>query len=163
MKNCTAKYHVEEEVTLATEDTPLLRSNSATLLAAIIPAVLGWQHNQGSTGLYLINTTVVAQFDFWYEFGRSVAWVCSALYLSSRIPQIYRNFERQTCEGLAMIMFMCAFLGNVTYAASILVKANGDINYILGALPYLLGSGGTVIFDFIIFMQYLWYQRVEPK
>jgi solute carrier family 66 (lysosomal lysine-arginine transporter), member 1 len=68
-------------------------------------------------------------------------------------------------------MFMAAVMGNLTYAISLLVKSS-DPAFLFGALPYLLGSAGTVfgaltkvMFDFVIFSQYLFYRddkRLEP-
>ena len=97
-----------------------------------------------------------------YQLGRLFAWICTFLYLSSRLPQIYKNFERKSCQGLAMSMFGCALMGNVTYSTSILVKSV-EPAYLYNALPYLLGSGGTVVFDIVIFTQYLAYGDALPK
>jgi uncharacterized protein with PQ loop repeat len=94
-----------------------------------------------------------------YEFGRFMAWSCTFLYFTSRLPQIYLNFKRYTTEGLAIMMFLCALMGNVFYVASILVKST-EPEYLYGALPYLIGSGGTVIFDIIIFVQYLAFPTI---
>jgi hypothetical protein len=61
---------------------------------------------------------------------------------------------------LAIAMFLCALFGNVTYATSILVKSV-DPEYLLRALPFLLGTAGTVVFDIIIFVQWLIYPSYQ--
>lgn len=55
-------------------------------------------------------------------------------------------------------MFIFAAMGNLTYVLSILCKSM-EPEFLIGALPYLLGSGGTLVFDFMIFGQWMWYGR----
>ena len=161
---------LEEEVVIATETTPLLINEggsvnterdkslgAVSILAAVIPMFFGKPIEPAQR--FIIETSVqVDNFDFYYEFGRLSAWICTCLYLFSRLPQIYHNFKRQSCDGLAITMFFCALMGNLTYAGSILIKQpNGDDLY--AAMPYLLGSLGTIGFDLIIFMQYKYYPK----
>ncbi|WWC61031.1 uncharacterized protein I303_103609 [Kwoniella dejecticola CBS 10117] len=100
--------------------------------------------------------------------GRISAWACTNLYLASRLPQIWKNFQRKSVEGLSILLFAMAFMGNVTYVASILLNpaGNGDPNeanhYLLEALPYLLGSGGTLLFDMTIMIQSVIYGSSPP-
>ncbi|CAK5264612.1 unnamed protein product [Mycena citricolor] len=88
--------------------------------------------------------------------GRVSAWLCTTLYLTSRLPQIWKNYVRKSVEGLAISLFVCAFLGNSFYVASILTSdqvflpAPQSTDFLLESLPYLLGSGGTLTFDIII-------------
>ncbi|KAG6866988.1 hypothetical protein C0991_003904 [Blastosporella zonata] len=56
--------------------------------------------------------------------GRIFAWLCTTLYLTSRLPQIWKNFVRKSVEGLSMYLFVFAFLGNVFYVASIVSSPN---------------------------------------
>ena len=91
----------------------------------------------------------------WERFiGRASAWLCTSLYLTSRLPQIWQNFRRRSVEGLAMMLFVMAFVGNSLYVASIvtnpLLRSPG---YLLESTPYLLGSGGTLCFDITIVLQ----------
>lgn len=107
-----------------------------------------------------LSFSTLDEVDPTYQIGRFFSWVCTILYVSSRLPQIYKNYLRQSCDGLAIVMFGCALLGNLTYSISILVKSS-DPAHLLNSLPYLLGSGGTVMFDIIIFVQYLSYSKKE--
>jgi hypothetical protein len=70
--------------------------------------------------------------------GRISAWTCTTLYLTSRLPQIWKNvrarappraplltvpqFVRKSVEGLSIALFVCAFLGNTFYVGSILTS-----------------------------------------
>ncbi|KAI8979397.1 PQ loop repeat-domain-containing protein [Mycotypha africana] len=91
--------------------------------------------------------------------GRFFAWLCTFLYLSSRLPQIYRNFRRRSVEGLSMALFFFAAMGNLTYVLSIFTNPHATRATLLEAVPYIIGSAGTLMFDFTIFTQYALYSR----
>lgn len=93
--------------------------------------------------------------------GRLFAWTCTSLYLMSRIPQLLKNRRRQSVEGLSASLFVFAVCGNLTYASSILSHPGQTIDSLLEALPYLIGSAGTLIFDFSIFCQFLYYKKKD--
>jgi uncharacterized protein with PQ loop repeat len=88
--------------------------------------------------------------------GQMFAWISLFCYITSRLPQIYKNFSRRSVEGLSIYLFAFAALGNTCYTLGIFLKST-DWTFIAKTLPYLLGSGGTLIFDVIIFTQYLYY------
>lgn len=79
----------------------------------------------------------------------------------SRIPQLLKNRRRQSVEGLSASLFVFAVCGNLTYASSILSHPGQTIDSLLEALPYLIGSAGTLIFDFSIFCQFLYYKKKD--
>lgn len=86
------------------------------------------------------------------EIGPKVLGYLSALlYLSARIPQIYHNYNLKSTEGLSLLFFMFSTLGNISFAASIMF-AMTDMNYFLLNLPWLIGSAGTIFFDFAVFI-----------
>ncbi|KAI9254158.1 PQ loop repeat-domain-containing protein [Helicostylum pulchrum] len=91
--------------------------------------------------------------------GRFFAWVCTFLYLSSRLPQIYQNFHRRSVEGLSMALFFFAAMGNLTYVLSIFSNPHATRVTMLEAVPYIIGSAGTLIFDFTIFGQYALFSK----
>ncbi|KAI9007528.1 PQ loop repeat-domain-containing protein [Phycomyces nitens] len=95
--------------------------------------------------------------------GRIFAWTCTCLYLMSRIPQIRKNYKRQSVDGLSPSLFIFAVGGNLTYALSILTHPGQTLASLLDALPYLIGSAGTLSFDATIFFQFFWYKRREPS
>jgi len=98
--------------------------------------------------------------------GRVFAWTCTTLYLTSRLPQIWKNFVRKSVEGLSMSLFICAFLGNFFYVLSILTSSPahgpGARAFLLESIPYLLGSGGVLMFDMIIVLQGRIYKNRAP-
>ena len=104
--------------------------------------------------------------NYTYELGLFFSWLCAFLYLSSRIPQILLNRSRRSVEGIAIPMFICAVMGNSTYALSLLLSDEammGGHEFWIASLPYLLGSAGTLIFDALIFAQSAMYRDNIPK
>jgi len=91
--------------------------------------------------------------------GLVMAWISAVLYLSSRLPQIYKNWQRKSVEGLSLGMFALAVGGNLTYSLSIYL---GDRNPSAN-LPYLVGSMGTMIFDFVVFGQFWIYRKKDNE
>jgi hypothetical protein len=88
--------------------------------------------------------------------------------ISRRVVLTTNQFERKSVEGLSILLFVFAFAGNLTYVLSILFDPSGDGNpngashYLLEALPYLLGSGGTLLFDLTIMFQSILYGSAPP-
>ncbi|RIA91818.1 PQ loop repeat-domain-containing protein [Glomus cerebriforme] len=125
------------------------------------PTLLSGTHDEMSLGGY---SKFFGQDEFVSLFiGRVFAWISTILYLTSRMPQIWKNYTRKSVEGLSMFMFIFAALANLSYATSILInpKLETEPNYLLKEVPYLLGSVGTCTFDVIILIQ--WYIFRDPE
>ncbi|KAG0356559.1 hypothetical protein BGZ54_000694, partial [Gamsiella multidivaricata] len=90
-----------------------------------------------------------------------LGWGSAVLYLGSRIPQIYKNWRLKSCEGLSVMMFVFSVFGNIFYVASIFFNSL-EIDYLIRNMPWWLGSGGTLIFDFTIFFQFYIYRYNTP-
>eukprot|EP00008_Paramoeba_atlantica_P011378 CAMPEP_0201492828 /NCGR_PEP_ID=MMETSP0151_2-20130828/34860_1 /ASSEMBLY_ACC=CAM_ASM_000257 /TAXON_ID=200890 /ORGANISM="Paramoeba atlantica, Strain 621/1 / CCAP 1560/9" /LENGTH=195 /DNA_ID=CAMNT_0047879861 /DNA_START=580 /DNA_END=1167 /DNA_ORIENTATION=+ len=93
--------------------------------------------------------------------GITFAWTSATLYLSSRLPQIYKNFRRKSTEGLSFGMFVLTVCGNLTYSSSILLEST-EKSYLLNSLPYLVGSVGTLGFDLLVWVQFFMYGQ-DPQ
>ncbi|AET38492.1 cationic amino acid transporter Ecym_2794 [Eremothecium cymbalariae DBVPG len=90
--------------------------------------------------------------------GQAFGYLSAALYLSSRVPQVLLNFKRKSCEGISFLFFLFACLGNITYIISVLsisIKAR----YLLVNASWLIGSSGTLLLDFLIFVQFFVYRN----
>ncbi|ORY83037.1 PQ loop repeat-domain-containing protein [Protomyces lactucae-debilis] len=87
-----------------------------------------------------------------------LGYTSAALYLCARIPQILKNYRKQQTEGLALLFFIFSVFGNLTYAASIFAY-NSEKAYIMSSMAWIIGSLGTLIFDFIILGQFLHYNK----
>lgn len=79
---------------------------------------------------------------------------------SARIPQIIKNYQEKSCEGLALLFFLLSLTGNFTYGASVMVYSQ-ERGYFIRALPWLLGSLGTMFEDCIIFVQFRIYSPAK--
>lgn len=67
---------------------------------------------------------------------RHVYWSCSFLI----------QFVRCSVDGLSLPMFVLAVLGNVTYSLGIFLYSVHP-NFLMPALPWIVGSVGTLLFD----------------
>lgn len=92
---------------------------------------------------------------FW---GQINGWLCAILYLASRVPQIKLNYDRKSTDGISLLFFLFAVLGNITYVISILAAGVTKHALILNA-SWLAGSLGTLFLDFIIFAQFVIYKN----
>lgn len=89
-----------------------------------------------------------------------LGYLSAALYLGARIPQIYQNHKKRSVEGLSLLFFIFAMLGNITYSGGILFYRS-DLHYIVLYLPWLLGSLGTIFEDIIIMIQFYVYNTAR--
>lgn len=51
--------------------------------------------------------------------GQVFGYLCAVLYLGSRLPQLLLNFRRKSTEGVSLLFFLFACIGNLTYVLSI--------------------------------------------
>jgi solute carrier family 66 (lysosomal lysine-arginine transporter), member 1 len=106
--------------------------------------------------------------------GQITSWLCTCLYLGSRIPQIYKNQQRRSTSGLSPALFIAAFCGNIFYSSSLLANPlawssyppNGHhgwagpegsdrATWVRLATPFWLGAFGVLALDAIIGVQFL--------
>lgn len=92
-------------------------------------------------------------------------WGSSFIFISSRIPQIYRNYKRKSVKGLSFFTFATIILANYLFLTSILLKLI-DIKtyeerslYVLGNLQWIVGPSITSILDIIILYQFLLFKN----
>ncbi|NXX95383.1 LAAT1 protein, partial [Centropus bengalensis] len=98
--------------------------------------------------------------------GFTIGSVSSVLYLCSRGPQIYMNYKRKSTVGVSYSLFALVMLGNSLYGLSVLLKnpepGQGEGDYVLHHLPWLVGSLGVLSLDIVISFQFLIYRRQRP-
>jgi hypothetical protein len=76
--------------------------------------------------------------------GQTFGYLCATLYLTSRIPQLLLNHRRKSTEGVSMLFFLFACVGNMTYVLSIFAyePACARIGRVDGAGRGREGGGG---------------------
>ena len=114
--------------------------------------------------------------------GTIISWCSTALYLGSRLPQLYKNFQRQSTAGLSPLLFFAAFCGNMFYSASMLTNPNAWNDFeaygghgwadadgsqkwawIARAAPFFLGAAGVLGLDAMMGVQFLLYGEGDAK
>ncbi|KAI1766286.1 PQ-loop-domain-containing protein [Hypoxylon sp. FL1150] len=90
--------------------------------------------------------------------GMVLGYASALCYLFARIPQIIKNYREKSCEGLALLFFLLSLNGNLTYGLSVFSYSQ-EPAYIVKAIPWLLGSLGTIVEDCIIFYQFKIYSK----
>ncbi|KAL4959307.1 PQ-loop repeat-containing protein [Aspergillus stella-maris] len=91
-----------------------------------------------------------------------LGYFSAVCYLGARLPQIYKNYRDQSCEGLSLLFFILSLMGNLTYGAGILCHST-EKNYFITNLPWLIGSLGTMVEDVTIFIQFRLYAATDSS
>ncbi|XP_051844342.1 lysosomal amino acid transporter 1 homolog isoform X1 [Antechinus flavipes] len=95
--------------------------------------------------------------------GFTIGSTSSLLYLLSRLPQIYTNFQRKSTQGISYSLFAMVILGNMMYGLSVLLKnpepGQTESSFLLHHLPWIIGSLGVLLLDVIISIQFLIYRE----
>ncbi|KAH3687298.1 hypothetical protein WICPIJ_001721 [Wickerhamomyces pijperi] len=128
--------------------TIVIASNMAS--ASALPLTMG-----SDTPIITLDTGVV------------ISWIASACYFFARVPQLFKNYERKSTEDISPFLFGCTLVGNLTYTVSILFNCQflyGDnkLTFFMNELPFIIGSGGTIVFDIIFFYQ-VWLYKEESS
>ena len=100
--------------------------------------------------------------------GSIISWVSGFLYFISRIPQVYHNYKNKSCEGLSIAMFVLAIFANTAFGFQFIAKRviaahrgnTMDVTeFVATDLPFIIGSLGTLVYDFIIVYQSRIYKK----
>ena len=158
--------------------------NACAIILVCAAGILGWYVSPGSRekhGDQPDSDDTSLYFDL---LGQVFGYLCAVFYLGSRLPQILLNFRRKSTEGVSLLFFLFACIGNLTYVLSILAYSPacergagknashcrpGEASalyarYILVNLSWLLGSFGTLLLDMCIFVQFFLYKdHVEDE
>jgi hypothetical protein len=120
--------------------------------------------------------------------GQAFGYLCAVFYLGSRVPQLLLNYRRKSTDGVSLLFFLFACIGNLTYVLSIMayspvcqgtVSVTNSVDdfsrryrphcrpgeaaalygrYVLVNLSWLVGSFGTLLLDMGIFVQFFLYR-----
>ncbi|CAH8450887.1 unnamed protein product [Schistosoma turkestanicum] len=96
------------------------------------------------------------------KVGFILGWISTCMYLVSRLPQLYRNWKRKSTEGLSIFMFSMTVTGNISYGGQILLTST-EKNFLIRAIPWLVGSFGVVLLDAFILCQFFFYKSYQYR
>lgn len=154
--------------------------NSVTVFMVCAAGILGWWISDQSARHHRDRTphhdNEALQYNLW---GQIFGYFCAVLYLGSRVPQILLNYRRKSTEGVSMLFFLFACIGNLTYVLSIFAyepqcfgphgtcdqgeALRNYIRYIAVNASWLAGSMGTLFLDGAIFIQFFLYRENEGE
>ncbi|KAL4801570.1 PQ loop repeat-domain-containing protein [Aspergillus unguis] len=153
--------------------------NLSAVAIVCAAGILGWYvSSSGSTKNKKHTTKDEADSLNFDLLGQVFGYLCAVLYLGSRLPQILLNYRRKSTDGVSLLFFLFACIGNLTYVLSILAYSPvckrprhcrpGEVGelygrYILVNLSWLVGSFGTLFLDMCIFVQFFLYQGNEGR
>lgn len=105
-----------------------------------------------------VATAAAIPFLQYITLGIFISYTSSLLYTVSRIPQVYKNYKRQSTENMGLAMFIAACCGNATYSMSIFaigltLEESVRRAFFIKELPFVGAASITVLFDFVIFWQ----------
>ncbi|KAL9048276.1 MAG: hypothetical protein Q9162_007799 [Coniocarpon cinnabarinum] len=160
--------------------------NVASIIVVCAAGVLGWwlsvsasksasaahHHGHRQANQRVHEAEASLDFNLW---GQIFGYVCAVLYLGSRVPQLLLNYRRKSTEGISMLFFIFACLGNLLYVISIFAYEppclshrygcqDGELRaqyarYIAVNLSWIIGSAGTLGLDLVVFVQYFMYRN----
>ena len=114
--------------------------------------------------------------------GTILSWMSTFLYLGSRLPQLFKNWQRKSTAGLSPLLFMAAFCGNFFYSSALLTnpcawsdfgsyggggwvgsEGSDRAKWVAAALPFFLGAAGVLGLDASVGVQFLLYGDTDTK
>lgn len=166
----------EAETQRPTTGLQAMLFNLFAILMVCASGIVGWYASNRSQGGHQRAKPDDSNLSF-SLWGQIFGYFCAVLYLGSRVPQILLNYRRKSTEGVSMLFFLFACIGNLMYVLSIIAyephcpgkhgscgkgEAAGIYGrYILVNASWLLGSLGTLFLDFGIFCQFFIYRDVD--
>ncbi|KAI5459855.1 PQ loop repeat-domain-containing protein [Mariannaea sp. PMI_226] len=146
--------------------------NAIIIIMVCAAGVVGWFLGRKASGGKGDKTHGADDIHF-NVLGQIFGYICTVFYIASRLPQLILNWRRKTTDGLSMLFFLFACLGNITYVLSIFAYdpkcahktcQPGEASHIYGKyilvnLSWLAGSLVTLFLDLGVFAQYFMYTK----
>ncbi|KAJ5099558.1 hypothetical protein N7532_006559 [Penicillium argentinense] len=157
--------------------------NLTAIFLVCAAGIVGWYFSPGSKSSSSEPEPLTMD-----PLGQVFGYLCAVLYLGSRLPQLLLNYRRKSTDGVSLLFFLFACIGNLTYVLSIFAYSPvcrgvsslvdgpetsahrhhahcqpGEAaalygRYILVNMSWLVGSAGTLLLDMAIFVQFFLYR-----
>jgi len=169
----------DQPATQITKPTSTLQTvlfNAFAILLVCAAGVVGWWISSGKSRHQHDNDGHAREPLKFDTLGQVFGYLCAALYLGSRIPQLLLNYKRKSTEGVSLLFFLFACIGNLTYDMSIFAYSPvcevpdhcrpGEAaaiygRYIAVNASWIAGSLGTLVLDLAIFVQFFLYMNPD--
>lgn len=92
-------------------------NNIFLLLGAVLVGCLGW-FLAWKSGLWSVTVDDGKKQDISW-IGACLGYTSAVLYLGARVPQILKNHNKKSCDGLSVLFFLLSLMGNITYGAGV--------------------------------------------
>ena len=110
----TSVFFVSVDIMLITQKGWFARQDILVLLRPAL-VVLGVVSSPSIVHAYQEITLLKEEASSSHTVGLVLGWLSACIYLNSRIPQIIKNYKRESTKGLSRTMFVNAIMGNLTY------------------------------------------------
>ncbi|EXJ65977.1 uncharacterized protein A1O5_10953 [Cladophialophora psammophila CBS 110553] len=157
--------------------TLLYAATMASLASNVAAAPVPFPSDHHVHGIHLFRVDTPLEIT-----GTILSWCSTFLYLGSRLPQLYKNWRRQSTAGLSPLLFIAAFCGNFFYSASLITNPNAWSDYepyghhgwvdadgnqrwawVARAAPFFLGAAGVLMMDALMGVQFIMYGEREDR
>lgn len=167
-----AAYNLKPTSTLQT-----ILFNTFSIVLVCAAGIFGWWISTRSQRHQYVEDEEPDRLEF-DTLGQVFGYLCAVLYLGSRVPQLLLNYRRKSTEGVSLLFFLFACIGNLTYDMSIFAyspicqnpgycepgEAAGIYwRYILVNFSWIAGSLGTLLLDMAIFVQFFLYRKEDDE
>lgn len=93
------------------------------------------------------------------HLGVTLSWIGALCYVGARIPQLFKNYNRKSTDGLSPFLFINTLIANITYTVSIFTSCEylscpDRLGFAVSEMPFIVGSTGTIVFDLVYFYQH---------
>ncbi|EXJ78489.1 hypothetical protein A1O1_08889 [Capronia coronata CBS 617.96] len=157
--------------------TLMYAATMSSLASKVAAAPIPFPANNYRHGIHLFRVDTPLEI-----VGTILSWCSTFLYLGSRLPQLFKNWQRQSTAGLSPLLFFAAFCGNLFYSASLLTNPNAWDDYgpyghhgwvgsegsqrwawVARAAPFFLGAAGCLSMDALMGIQFMMYGEAEER
>ena len=89
--------------------------------------------------------------------GTVFAWVSTVIFITSRVPQLVKNFSEKSFGDISVVWLLFSIVGNLSYFVSILVR---DVSgtYLWRQTPFIVGAVGPAVLDSFLLLQMFIYR-----
>jgi len=91
-----------------------------------------------------------------------LGWITYSIYILSRLPQLAKNYQTKSTEGLSRTTYAIRFIAQITYLLSIFLVSM-DPAWLRINMPWIVGTSVNFVLDVFVVAQMWYYDRHSPK